>query len=88
LQGFRRGREDQRVNKISFEIRHDPQVGDGFLNTTLEALREFAERLAHRHGLYRDYVHLSAMSDPELQDIRISRSDIPAVVACTYRRDG
>ena len=77
------------MNKMSsFEIRQNHQVGDGFLSTTLAALRAFADKLTHRHGSYRDYVHLSAMSDPELQDIGISRSDISAVVAGTYRRDG
>jgi uncharacterized protein YjiS (DUF1127 family) len=73
---------------FSFEIRQSHQIGYGFLTTTLEALRTFADRLAHRHGSYRDYVHLSAMSDPELQDIGISRSDISVVVAGTYRRGG
>lgn len=68
-----------------FEIHQSRQIGIGFLSAALEALRVFADRIAKGRRLYRDYLHLSAMSDPELQDIGISRSDISAVVAGTYR---
>lgn len=69
----------------SFEVQ-SRQIGVGFLSATLEALRVLADRIAKERRLYRDHLHLSAMSDPELQDIGISRSDISGVVAGTYRR--
>jgi uncharacterized protein YjiS (DUF1127 family) len=70
----------------SIEIHPSHQIYGGLLTTVLEALQAFANRIAHTRQLYRDYHHLSAMSDPELQDIGISRSDILAVVAGTYQR--
>ena len=70
----------------SIEIHPSHQIGGGLLNTVLEALQAFANRMAYARQLYRDYLHLSAMSEPELQDIGISRSDILAVVGGTYRR--
>ena len=70
----------------SIEIHPSHQIGGGLLNTVLEALQAFANRMAYARQLYRDYLHLSAMSEPELQDIGISRSDISAVLAGTYRR--
>jgi uncharacterized protein YjiS (DUF1127 family) len=75
------------VSKMSsIEIHPSHQIGGGLLNTVLEALQAFANRMAYARQLYRDYLHLSAMSEPELQDIGISRSDILAVVGGTYRR--
>ena len=73
-------------NMSSIEIHPSHQINGGLLTTVLEALQAFANRIVHGRQLYRDYLHLSAMSDPELQDIGISRSDILAVVAGTYRR--
>jgi uncharacterized protein YjiS (DUF1127 family) len=70
----------------SIEIHPSHQINGGLLTTVLEVLQAFANRIVHGRQLYRDYLHLSAMSDPELQDIGISRSDILAVVAGTYRR--
>ena len=70
----------------SFEIRQSCQTSGGFLGTAVEALRAFADKIAHGHQQHYDYLQLSAMSEPELQDIGISRSDILAVVGGTYRR--
>lgn len=87
LKGFERLRGHKGVSKMSsIEIHPSHQIGGGLLNTVLEALQAFANRMAHARQLYRDYLHLSAMSEPELQDIGISRSDILAVVGGTYRR--
>ncbi len=69
-----------------FDFRKSRQIGAGVLNTTLEAIKALTNGIVHGNQLYRDYLHLSAMNDPELQDIGISRSDIFAVVAGTYRR--
>lgn len=70
----------------SLEIRQSCQTAGGFLGTAVEALRAFADKITHGHQLHCDYLQLSAMSEPELQDIGISRSDISAVLAGTYRR--
>jgi uncharacterized protein YjiS (DUF1127 family) len=48
--------------------------------TFAEGVAEAARRMA------RAYDELAAMSDPELRDSSINRSDIPAVVSGTYRR--
>jgi uncharacterized protein YjiS (DUF1127 family) len=75
------------VSKMhSFEIRQSCQTSGGFLGTAMEALRAFADKIAHGHQQHCDYLQLSAMSEPELQDIGISRSDISAVLSGTYRR--
>jgi uncharacterized protein YjiS (DUF1127 family) len=75
------------VGKMSiFDVHKSRQIGGGVLSTALEAMKALANGIVHGNQLYRDYLHLSAMSDPELQDIGISRSDIFAVVAGTYRR--
>ena len=48
------------------------------------ALKAFVDGAFKTHKMQRDYETLSAMSDLELQDIGISRSDIHAVVTGTY----
>lgn len=70
----------------SLEIRQSCQTAGGFLGTAVEALRAFAEKITHGHQLHCDYLQLSAMSEPELQDIGISRSDISAVLEGKYLR--
>lgn len=70
----------------AIEARHSHLLGSEFLKVTLSALKTFADRIAYGRRLYRDYVDLSAMSDLELQDLGIRRSDIFAVVAGTYQR--
>ena len=59
-------------------------VTSGFVSTTLKALRAATRGVARSQKLRRDYLQLSAMSDPELQDIGIGRSDIFAVIERTY----
>ena len=70
----------------SFEIHQSCHISSGFLVTAREVLKTLADKFAHGQQRYCDFLHLSAMSDPELQDIGISRSDISAVLAGTYRR--
>jgi uncharacterized protein YjiS (DUF1127 family) len=78
---------DKTVSKThSFEIRQSCQISGGLLVTARETLKTLADKITHGHQLHYDFLHLSAMSDPELQDIGISRSDISAVLAGTYRR--
>ncbi len=48
--------------------------------------RAFRGRVAEARQRARVYDELAAMSDPELQDIGISRADIPTVVFGTYHR--
>jgi uncharacterized protein YjiS (DUF1127 family) len=78
---------DRTVSKThSFEIHQSCQMGGGFLVTALEAVKTLADKIAPGHQRHCDFLHLSAMSDPELQDIGISRSDISAVLSGAYRR--
>jgi uncharacterized protein YjiS (DUF1127 family) len=69
----------------SFAVQPSNQVDSGFLGTALKAMRALVHGIARRRQLRRDYLQLSAMSDPELQDMGISRSDIFNVVEGTYR---
>ncbi len=48
-------------------------------------LKTFAEGAAAARRAARAYDQLTAMSEPELHDIGLHRSDIPAVVSGTYR---
>lgn len=40
----------------SIEIHPSHQIGGGLLNTVLEALQAFANRMAYARQLYRDYL--------------------------------
>ncbi len=51
------------------------------------ALRALPNWLAEARQMQQAFETMIAMSDRELEDIGITRSDIPAVVARTYRRD-
>jgi uncharacterized protein YjiS (DUF1127 family) len=48
-------------------------------------MRACAEGIAEARRVSRAYNELTALSDSELQDIGIMRTDIPAVVTGTYR---
>ncbi len=54
--------------------------------TVARALNAVVKGIAEARRIARAYDELAAMSDPELCDIGINRSDIPAVVSGTYRR--
>jgi uncharacterized protein YjiS (DUF1127 family) len=50
------------------------------------ALRRVADKIAQCHHKHRAYQELAAMSDRELEDIGISRSDLDAIVAGRFER--
>ncbi|HET8722353.1 MAG TPA: DUF1127 domain-containing protein [Nitrospira sp.] len=54
-------------------------------STAITEPTNLAHGITGRRQLRRDYLELSAMSDPELQDMGINRSDIFNVVEGTYR---
>ena len=70
----------------AFETHTRQRTDRGFLNATLKALRALAHAIARGQQLHRDYRELTGMSDPELQDIGINRSDIFAVIEGTHQR--
>jgi len=49
-------------------------------------LKSFTERIAQARRRQQAYEQLAALSDPELEDLGIRRTDIPAVVSGRYRR--
>lgn len=55
-------------------------------NAISRALHACAKRVSKTRRLVREYDELTAMTDLELEDIGISRTDILAVVSGTYRR--
>lgn len=48
--------------------------------------RTFASSISEARKMQRAYAELSALSDKELRDIGMTRSDIPAAIAGTLRR--
>jgi uncharacterized protein YjiS (DUF1127 family) len=58
----------------------------GLLRAPLEVMEALARRIKRQRRIYRDSLQLAAMSDPELQDIGISRSDVFSVIQGSYRR--
>jgi uncharacterized protein YjiS (DUF1127 family) len=57
-----------------------------FLSAMLKAPRTLFGMIARGWRWHRDYVELTRLSDMELQDIGISRSDIFSVAEGTYER--
>jgi len=55
-----------------------------FLKAVARVFHAPMEGIAHARHLHGDYLKLSALTDPELQDMGIRRSDISAVVAGSY----
>ncbi len=49
--------------------------------------RKLAGTFAEARRMHRTYAELSGMSDRELRDMGITRSDIPAIVAGTFTRE-
>jgi uncharacterized protein YjiS (DUF1127 family) len=62
-----------------------PAILTHVLQTISGTLKAFAESAAAARRAARAYDQLTAMTDPELHDIGIHRSDIPAVISGTYR---
>ena len=71
-------------NIFSFEARQDRYAVTRFLKAVSHALKAFAQGIAHARQMHRDYLTLTGMSDPELQDMGISRSDIFVVVTAAW----
>jgi uncharacterized protein YjiS (DUF1127 family) len=57
-----------------------------FLDAILKAPRTLLRMIARGWRSHRDYLELTRLSDMELQDIGISRSDIFSVAEGTYER--
>jgi uncharacterized protein YjiS (DUF1127 family) len=70
---------------MAAEIGTMPQQDRKMPSTAVTEPTNLAHKIARRRQLRRDYLELSVMSDPELQDMGISRSDIFNVVEGTYR---
>jgi len=70
----------------AFDIHPRQRAGRRLLTAMLKTLQALAHAIARGWQSYRDYRELIGMSDPELQDIGISRSDIFSVVEGTYQR--
>ncbi len=72
-------RSDRSARKPAMQ---SPHVG--ILAFVGRALKIFSDRVGRARRMHREYEALLAMSDRELNDIGITRADIPAVVARTY----
>jgi uncharacterized protein YjiS (DUF1127 family) len=73
------------MNRVfSFVVHKTRDATIHILKAIGRALRAFADGTSKARKMQRDYETLSAMSDRELQDMGISRSDIHAVVTGTY----
>jgi uncharacterized protein YjiS (DUF1127 family) len=57
-----------------------------FITAIRRALKTLADLFSQAHQMQRTFETISAMNDRELEDMGITRSDIPAVMARTYRR--
>ncbi len=78
----RRHEQDGPQSKIAALIRNVSR------NASMQiVLRALPDWLAEARQMQQAFETMSAMSDRELEDIGITRSYIPAIVARTYRRD-
>ena len=73
------------MNKLSTsEDHHHQKMFSGALNVIKRVYRTTAEGVTEAQRMRRDYDQLKSMSDRDLEDIGISRGDIPAIVDGTY----
>jgi uncharacterized protein (DUF2249 family)/uncharacterized protein YjiS (DUF1127 family) len=72
-------------SRSNFEPHNFRRAVASVFDVVKRAYRGTAEGIAEARRLRRAYDELSAMSNHELEDIGVSRGDIPAVVAGTYR---
>ena len=73
------------MNRVfSFVVHKNRHATFRILKAIGHALKAFVDGTSKAHKMHRDYETLSAMSNLELEDIGISRSDIHAVVTGTY----
>jgi uncharacterized protein (DUF2249 family)/uncharacterized protein YjiS (DUF1127 family) len=76
------------MNKaFTFESRRHHKTFSWVAHTLGRRLKLASDGIAEVRRMRRSYEELAAMSNLELQDIGISRGDIPAVVAGTFRRE-
>ena len=73
------------MNKIfPFVVHEDRYATICILKAIWHTPKAFVDRIVNAHKTHREYETLSAMSNLELEDMGISRSDIHAVVTGTY----
>lgn len=73
------------MNKLSAsEDHHHHKMFSGALNAIKRVYKTATEGVTEAQRMRRDYGQLKSMSDRDLEDIGISRGDIPAIVAGTY----
>ena len=73
------------MNRVfSFVVHKNRHTTFRILKAIGRALNVFVDGTSKAHKMHRDYETLSAMSNLELEDIGINRSDIHAVVTGTY----
>jgi uncharacterized protein YjiS (DUF1127 family) len=60
---------------------------NGVTSRLVRVLKNTRNGIAEARRMHRLYEELASMTSRELKDIGISRSDIPAVVAGTFRRE-
>lgn len=72
---------------IKRQDRHQhARVFDRTLKWLARTLTATGQSISAARRLHRSYEELRAMSDLELQDIGITRADIPTIVAARFRR--
>jgi uncharacterized protein (DUF2249 family)/uncharacterized protein YjiS (DUF1127 family) len=71
-------------NVISIHGVQERRPVAGFLKVAARMFQAALEGFAHARKLHDDYLKLSTLTDPELQDMGIRRSDIAAVVTGSY----
>jgi uncharacterized protein YjiS (DUF1127 family) len=73
------------MNRVfPFVVHKNRHAAIRILKAIGRALKVFVDGTSKAHKMHRDYETLSAMSNLELEDMGISRSDIHAVVTGTY----
>lgn len=71
-------------NVVSIHGARERRPFVGFLKVATRIFKASLEGVARARKLHDDYSKLSALTDPELQDMGIRRSDISAVVTGSY----
>lgn len=71
-------------NVFSIRTSRDWHGIAGFLNAAARMFHVLRDGISDARRMHDDYLKLSAMTDPELEDMGIRRSDISSIVAGTY----
>jgi uncharacterized protein YjiS (DUF1127 family) len=72
------------MTALAIERRRGPFAG--LISAYNQAAEAWAKQREQRRERRRIFLELSSCSDRDLQDLRIDRADIPAIVEGTYRR--